>query len=302
MTLGRAGRARVERAVDHRRHRQRRQDRHQGGAAVGARPERHRACLLEILQQPLGRAADARQYAARGRFRRVRDRHEPRRRDRRPDPSRPPAYRHRHHGGAGASRLLPFRRGYRRRQGGDLSTAWSRAARRSSIATILISSGSRPMPANMARRLSASARPKAPRPGCCRPSWAPTAPPCRPIFWARSSTTASARRDAIWCMNSLAVLAAVKVAGADLKARRGRARRYTGPGRAGPASGDRDQRRPVAVVDESYNANPASMRAALATLGLTPRERVFPPRGGARRHAGTRLRRSEATPGACGCR
>ncbi|MGH6792981.1 MAG: glutamate ligase domain-containing protein, partial [Methyloceanibacter sp.] len=28
----------------------------------------------------------------------------------------------------------------------------------------------------------------------------------------------------------------------------------------------------VGIVDESYNANPASMRAALATLGLTPRD------------------------------
>ena len=27
----------------------------------------------------------------------------------------------------------------------------------------------------------------------------------------------------------------------------------------------------IAIIDESYNANPASMRAALATLGLTPR-------------------------------
>ncbi len=28
----------------------------------------------------------------------------------------------------------------------------------------------------------------------------------------------------------------------------------------------------MAIIDESYNANPASMRAALATLGLTPRQ------------------------------
>ena len=72
--------------------------------------------------------------------------------------------------------------------------------------------------------------------------------------------------------NSLAVLAAVKAAGADLaeaaEALRG----------LHPQSG-RGERRvietkegPVAIVDESYNANPASMRAALATLGLAPRE------------------------------
>jgi UDP-N-acetylmuramoyl-tripeptide--D-alanyl-D-alanine ligase len=70
--------------------------------------------------------------------------------------------------------------------------------------------------------------------------------------------------------NSLAVLAAAKLACADLpsaadalaglEAQAGRGRRNviaTKP--------------PIAIVDESYNANPASMRAALATLGLIPR-------------------------------
>jgi UDP-N-acetylmuramoyl-tripeptide--D-alanyl-D-alanine ligase len=71
--------------------------------------------------------------------------------------------------------------------------------------------------------------------------------------------------------NSLAVLAAVKVAGADLA----RAAEALG---AVQAQAGRGQQRaidtkhgPVTIVDESYNANPASMRAALATLGLTPR-------------------------------
>jgi UDP-N-acetylmuramoyl-tripeptide--D-alanyl-D-alanine ligase len=71
--------------------------------------------------------------------------------------------------------------------------------------------------------------------------------------------------------NSLAVLAAVKLAGADLKqaaaalagleAQAGRGARtlFEGP------------RGRIAIIDESYNANPASMRAALSTLGLTPR-------------------------------
>jgi UDP-N-acetylmuramoyl-tripeptide--D-alanyl-D-alanine ligase len=71
--------------------------------------------------------------------------------------------------------------------------------------------------------------------------------------------------------NSLAVLAAVKVAGADLaragaalghlQAQAGRGERFLLETKAGR----------VAIVDESYNANPASMRAALSTLGLTPR-------------------------------
>jgi len=71
--------------------------------------------------------------------------------------------------------------------------------------------------------------------------------------------------------NSLAALAAVKLAGADLRLA---ARAFEGlhaqAGRGArtliAAKGGR-----IAIVDESYNANPASMRAALATLGLTPR-------------------------------
>jgi UDP-N-acetylmuramoyl-tripeptide--D-alanyl-D-alanine ligase len=71
--------------------------------------------------------------------------------------------------------------------------------------------------------------------------------------------------------NSLAVLAAVKLAGADLAAAAGaldglRAQAGRG-GRTLVASKDGT----LAIVDESYNANPASMRAALETLGLTPR-------------------------------
>jgi len=71
--------------------------------------------------------------------------------------------------------------------------------------------------------------------------------------------------------NALAVLAAVKLAGADL------ARAAAALGEMQPQAG-RGQRRvietkegPVAIVDESYNANPASMRAALSTLGLASR-------------------------------
>jgi UDP-N-acetylmuramoyl-tripeptide--D-alanyl-D-alanine ligase len=71
--------------------------------------------------------------------------------------------------------------------------------------------------------------------------------------------------------NSLAVLAAVKLAGADLasaaralenwEAEAGRGRRFIIEGPRGR----------IAIIDESYNANPASMRAALAILGLVPR-------------------------------
>ncbi|MHA1517366.1 MAG: UDP-N-acetylmuramoylalanyl-D-glutamyl-2,6-diaminopimelate--D-alanyl-D-alanine ligase [Alphaproteobacteria bacterium] len=71
--------------------------------------------------------------------------------------------------------------------------------------------------------------------------------------------------------NSLAVLAAVKLAGADI------AKAAEALGVVQPEAG-RGERRVietkaglVAIVDESYNANPASLRAALSTLSLVPR-------------------------------
>jgi UDP-N-acetylmuramoyl-tripeptide--D-alanyl-D-alanine ligase len=71
--------------------------------------------------------------------------------------------------------------------------------------------------------------------------------------------------------NSLAVLAAVKLAGADLQ----RAADALGALQAQAGRGARvllaAEGGRIALVDESYNANPASMRAAFSTLGLTPR-------------------------------
>lgn len=72
-----------------------------------------------------------------------------------------------------------------------------------------------------------------------------------------------------WAMNSLAVLAAASALGADLdKAAAALADLTPLPGRG------RTHRLKLAdgeatLVDESYNANPASMRAAIATLGQT---------------------------------
>jgi UDP-N-acetylmuramoyl-tripeptide--D-alanyl-D-alanine ligase len=71
--------------------------------------------------------------------------------------------------------------------------------------------------------------------------------------------------------NSLAVLAAVKLAGGDLHAgERALEQLSAGAGRGARTLIEADGGR-LAIIDESYNANPASMRAALNTLGLTPR-------------------------------
>ncbi len=68
--------------------------------------------------------------------------------------------------------------------------------------------------------------------------------------------------------NSLAVLAAAKVAGADLRAAARTFATWRAPtGRGERIPVGRGENR-ILLIDESYNANPASMRAALATLGL----------------------------------
>jgi UDP-N-acetylmuramoyl-tripeptide--D-alanyl-D-alanine ligase len=71
--------------------------------------------------------------------------------------------------------------------------------------------------------------------------------------------------------NSLAVLAAAELAGAEVRL----AARALADWRAEAGRGQRSiidsAKGRIAIIDESYNANPASMRAALATLGLTPR-------------------------------
>ncbi|MDE2435863.1 MAG: UDP-N-acetylmuramoyl-tripeptide--D-alanyl-D-alanine ligase, partial [Sphingomonadales bacterium] len=80
-----------------------------------------------------------------------------------------------------------------------------------------------------------------------------------------------------WIANSLAVMAAVRAVGADLGAAglalaemeglKGRGARHAIAATGGDGSGT------AQLIDESYNANPASMRATLAQLGATPARR-----------------------------
>ena len=80
-----------------------------------------------------------------------------------------------------------------------------------------------------------------------------------------------------WIANSLAVMAAVGAAGGDLGAAgialaemqglKGRGQRHQLKATGGDGSGR------ALLIDESYNANPASMRVTLAQLGATPARR-----------------------------
>ena len=77
------------------------------------------------------------------------------------------------------------------------------------------------------------------------------------VTWCRTRLPCSPRRSSPAPISNAAAAALDGLAGAS-RARRAHAHR--GPGGR------------IAIIDESYNANPASMRAALATLGLTPRD------------------------------
>ena len=71
-------------------------------------------------------------------------------------------------------------------------------------------------------------------------------------------------------MNSLAVLAAASLVGADLaRAALALAQQAPAPGRGTRVVLELPEG-PALVIDESYNANPTSMRAALALLGQAP--------------------------------
>ena len=110
------------------------------------------------------------------------------------------------------------------------------------------------------------------------------------VLDSRGSTVEAALPDSVlrfrlpvagrhWVMNALAVLAAVKAAGADV--RRGveaLARFEALPGR-GRRSEIAWRDGTLTLIDESYNASPAAMRAALAVLAVTE------PAAGARRVA-----------------
>jgi len=70
--------------------------------------------------------------------------------------------------------------------------------------------------------------------------------------------------------NALGVLLAAKLLGADLALAALALARFAPPAGRGKRHELATSAGPLVVIDESYNANPASMRAALALLGHTP--------------------------------
>jgi UDP-N-acetylmuramoyl-tripeptide--D-alanyl-D-alanine ligase len=77
-----------------------------------------------------------------------------------------------------------------------------------------------------------------------------------------------------WVMNSLAVMAAVRAAGGDLGAAGVALAEMSGlAGRGARLQVPAQDGGQALVIDESYNANPASMRATLAQLGKTAARR-----------------------------
>ncbi len=71
--------------------------------------------------------------------------------------------------------------------------------------------------------------------------------------------------------NAIAALAAAKLAGAHIEAAAEALARFEVPEGRGRSSAFETPEGEILIIDESYNANPASMRAALEVLGATSR-------------------------------
>ncbi len=71
-------------------------------------------------------------------------------------------------------------------------------------------------------------------------------------------------------LNAIAALAAAKLSGARIETAAESLAQFEAPEGRGRSSAFDTPSGPILIIDESYNANPASMRAALDVLGATP--------------------------------
>ena len=149
---------------------------------------------------------------------------------------------------------------------------------------------------------SLSARDENPTRGCSICRCTRPRPPCMPNILGHDVTYKLGMPGRHMAMNSLAVLAAASLAGADL------ALAALSLSQVAPAAG-RGVRRMLEVgngeatlIDESYNANPASMAAAINVLGAGRDRAAGPAHRGARRHARTRPDRPRFASRPCGSR
>ena len=198
-------------------------------------------------------------------------------------------YRDHHHGRAGASGIFQVGRRDRRCQGGNLRRPGLPAASRFSIATMRSSIVSSIARAMRASRASSSFGEQADtRCAADRCVLQPEYSTVQADILGDDVTYKLGAPGRHLVMNSLAVLAAAKLAGADLAIVGAGARRSAaGAGARHPHCRWTCPAAPALLIDESYNANPVSMRAAHRA---SRPGRARPARAadrGARRHART---------------
>ena len=206
-----------------------------------------------------------------------------------------PACRADHDDRAGAYRTSRLARGDRRRQGRDFHRRRAGRRRPCSIATPRNSrcSTTRAMHRAPQRRDVRRDGERRRAAAGCRAGRRGLARARRPSTAARSRSR-SARPAGIWRENALGVLLVVDALGADRRRGRRRARRFRAPKGRGERFTLQASGGAFTLIDESYNANPASMRAALALARRDAARRGRPAHRGARRHARARCRRRRA--------
>ena len=149
-------------------------------------------------------------------LRRVRDRHEPCRRDRAAGAPGAAARGGHHHGRAGAPGVLPIGRGHRRGEGGDLPGPGAGRHRRAAARQPALSAAQASAPPPSAPRSSASATPRPPTCAASRPTLRrQRAPPSIAGVGAQRFPYRVGAPGEHYVKNSLAVLAALMALGAD---------------------------------------------------------------------------------------